>query len=103
MFALSYYLIDLIRSITSQITGVSTNVVFPIAINAVRINDQHFITFSTIALMIVSICTAMIISIIKTGTVKEGYKQVLLFAVASILSYRLFLFIFHFFFGMFNV
>jgi Flp pilus assembly protein TadB len=103
MFALSYYLIDLIRSITSQITGVSTNVVFPIAINAVRINDQHFITFSTIALVIVSICTAMIISIIKTGTIKEGYKQVLLFAAASIISYRLFLFVFHFFFGMFNV
>jgi archaellum biogenesis protein FlaJ (TadC family) len=103
MFALAYYLIDLIRSITNQMTGYSTSAVFPIAINAVRINDQHFILFSTIAVIIVSVCTAMIISIIKTGTIKEGYKQMVLFAVAAFLSYRLSLIVFRIFFGMFNV
>jgi Flp pilus assembly protein TadB len=103
MFALAYYLIDLIRAITNQMAGISSSTVFPFAINAVRINDQHFILFSTLALVLVSICTAMIISIIKTGNIKEGYKQVLLFAAGSVISYRLFLLVFRIFFGMFNV
>jgi hypothetical protein len=34
---------------------------------------------------------------------QEGYKQVVLFAAASIISYRIFLAIFQLFFSMFNV
>jgi archaellum biogenesis protein FlaJ (TadC family) len=103
MFALSYHLISLIKSITGQISEVSSSVVFPIAINAVRVNETHFIWFSAIALVLMSACTAMIISIIKTGTIKEGYKQVALFAAGSIIAYRIFMYAFQYFFSMFNV
>jgi len=103
MFALSYYLIDLVRSITGKITDVSTSVVLPIPINAVRVNDAHFLLFSTLALLLISICTAMIISIIKTGSVKDGYKQVIFFAGGSVIAHQGFLFLFKYFFSIFKV
>jgi len=103
MFALAFYLVDLIRRITGQITDVSTSVVLPIAINAVRVNDVHFMWFSTLALVVISVCTAMIISIIKTGTIKEGYKQVIFYATGTVIAYRVFIFIFEYFFALFNV
>jgi archaellum biogenesis protein FlaJ (TadC family) len=103
MFALSYYLIDLIRSITSNISTTTTSVALPIAINAVRINEVHFSTFSALALILISICTAIIISIIKTGTIKEGYKQVAFYAAATLISYKIFMLLFEYFFALFNV
>jgi archaellum biogenesis protein FlaJ (TadC family) len=103
MFALAYHLIDLIRSMLSKVADVSTSTVFPFTINAVRINDQHFIWFSNIALVIIAVATAMITSIIKTGTIKEGYKQLIFYAVATVLSYKLFMLIFAQFFALFNV
>ena len=103
MFALSYHLISLIKSITGTISEVSANVVLPISINAVRVNNSHFMWFSALALIIMSVCTAMIISIIKTGSIKEGYKQVVLFAACSVISYRICLTIFELFFSMFNI
>jgi pilus assembly protein TadC len=103
LFALSYHMINLIRSITGQISTVSSNVVFPIAINAVRINDVHFQWFSAIALVLVSVCTSMIISIIKTGSIKEGYKQVVFFAGGTLIIYKLCLILFSYFFSTFNV
>lgn len=103
MFALSYHLINLIKTITGTISEVSSNVVLPISINAVRINNVHFMWFSALALIIMSVCTAMIISIIKTGSIKEGYKQVVLFAAGSIISYRICLTIFQLFFATFNM
>lgn len=103
MFALSYHLIELIKTITGSISEVSGNAVLPIAINAVRVNNTHFMWFSALALIIMAVCTAMIISIIKTGSIKEGYKQVVLFAAGSIISYRICLAIFELFFSMFNI
>ena len=103
LFALSYHIINLIRSILGQITTVSSNVVFPIAINAVRINDVHFQWFSAIALVLVSVCTSMIISIIKTGSIKEGYKQVIFFAGGTLIIYKICLILFSYFFSTFNV
>ncbi len=104
LFALAYHIIDLIRKVLGQVSEVSTgSSMIPFAINAVRINDQHFILFSYLALIIIAVATAMIISIIKTGTIKEGYKQLIFYAVATALSYRLFMFIFAQFFALFNV
>jgi Flp pilus assembly protein TadB len=103
MFAISYYLIDLIRTMIGRISLMSSNVSLPITVTAVRINTDHFQLFSILALIVMSVCTAMIISVIKTGTIKEGYKQMLFFGVASFISYKIALFIFSYFFAMFNI
>lgn len=103
MFALAYHLIVLVRNITSKVIGVSQNVVLPINISAVRINDNHFIMFSYIALVLISISTSMIISLIKTGTIEEGYKQIIIISTLTVLSYALFLMVFAKFFTMFAV
>ncbi|MBN2459932.1 type II secretion system F family protein [Candidatus Woesearchaeota archaeon] len=103
MFALSYHLIDLIKTMLAKITDVTTNVVLPIALSEVRLNNEHFIWFSALALMIIAVTTAMIVSIIKNGSIKEGYKQMIFYAVATILSYRIFMYLFSYFFQMFNV
>ncbi|KYK24394.1 hypothetical protein AYK26_06870 [Euryarchaeota archaeon SM23-78] len=103
MFALAFYLVNLIKSIINKITLTTTSVTFPIAINAVRVNDLHFTWFSILALALIAISTAMIISIIKTGSIKEGYKQVVFYAGGTILSYYIFMLIFRYFFALFNV
>jgi archaellum biogenesis protein FlaJ (TadC family) len=103
MFAISYYLINLIRTMTGKISAMSSNVVLPITITAVRVNTDHFQLFSILALIVMSVCTAMIISIIKTGAVKEGYKQMLIFGIASFISYKIAMVIFSYFFAMFNI
>lgn len=103
MFALSYHLINLIKTVLNKVAEVSTNVVLPIALNEVRLNNEHFIWFSALALLITAITTAMIVSIIKNGNIKEGYKQMILYAAATLLSYRVFMTLFAYFFKMFNV
>ncbi len=101
MFALSYHLIVLVRNITSKILAVSGNVNLPITLQAVRVNDNHFIIFSYLALVLISISTSMIISIIKTGSIEEGYKQIVVISALTILSYTFFFFVFGNFFTMF--
>jgi Flp pilus assembly protein TadB len=103
MFAISFYLINLIRTMTGKISLMSSNVSLPITVTAVRINTDHFQLFSILALIAMSGCTAMIISIIKTGTIKEGYKQMLFFGVASFISYKIAMVVFSYFFAMFNI
>jgi archaellum biogenesis protein FlaJ (TadC family) len=103
MFALAYYFINLVKSIINKVSITQTQSVFPISISSIKINDLQFKWFSIGEVIIVATFTAMIISIIKTGTVKEGYKQVFVYALLSYISYTIFIFIFSRFFGMFNV
>jgi len=103
MFALSYHLIKLIREISDQLIGVSNNAVLPIAINAVRINDPHFITFSALVVIAIAICVGVINSIVKTGSIRDSYKQILFYALFSFISYRIFMILFENFFTLFAV
>ena len=103
MFALTFYMIDLIRSITGQLVNVSDNVVLPLVVNSVRINDAHFITFSTIIVICIAISISTIISIVKTGSVKESYKQLFFFAFSSYIGYRFFMWVFEIFFKLFAI
>jgi len=103
LFALSFQLINLLRSITSQVLEVSRDVTIPITINAIRVNDAHFIWFSSIALIIVASSVAIITSIVRTGSAKEGYKTVILYSAGTLISYQIFSFIFAKFFSLFNI
>lgn len=103
MFALTFYMIDLIRDITGQLVDVSDNVVLPMIVNSVRVNDAHFILFSSIIVVCVSVSISAIISIVKTGSIKESYKQLFFYAVGSYVGYKVFMWVFGIFFSLFTL
>ncbi|HLP79228.1 MAG TPA: type II secretion system F family protein [Acidobacteriota bacterium] len=103
MFALAYHLIALVRAIINKILSESSGSAMPITLNAVRVNMDQFQLFSILALVAISTTTAMIIAIIRYGSIKEGYKQILLFAGGSYLIYKIALVVLGYFFTLFNV
>jgi hypothetical protein len=96
-------MIDLIRKISGQLKDVSANTNLPLIINAVRINDSQFIFFSIVVTMLISVSIAMIISIVKAGTIKESLWQILFYAGGSLISYQIFMIIFGQFFALFVI
>ena len=103
MFALAYHLIDLIRKISDKFLETAGSTYLPIILNPVMINDQHFMWFLVLSLVVVAMVTAMIISIIKNGTVKEGFKQIVIYAVFSYFAFLFFMFLFSNFFALFKI
>jgi pilus assembly protein TadC len=103
LFSLAFYMVDLIRKIINQILSSAGNSTLPFAIFPVRVNDTHFILFASIAIIIISAASAIIISIVKTGSVKGSYKRVFLYPVLALIAFRAFMAIFGIFFGIFNI
>ncbi len=103
LFALGYNLINVIRSMIAQVLVVSKESISPISLQPVRIDDFHFKIFSLIALVLMAGSTAAIISVIKTGNVKEGMKSIFLYAVGTLISYQLLLLVFSNFFTIFQL
>ncbi len=102
MFAIAYHLVSLIRTLTSEFINVSSSAL-PLTINAIRLNDSHFLWFSSLALIVISLSTAVIVSIAKNGTIKGNYFVLLLYAGASVLAFQGFLWLFGKFFAIFQV
>ncbi len=103
MFAMAFYLIDLVRTIINRILESTVGFRTPFTLNPIRLNDTHYIWFSVMALTLISLSTAIIISIIRTGTVKLGYKNMILYPITSLISFRIFMFLFSIFFSLFRV
>jgi pilus assembly protein TadC len=103
MFALSYHLINLVRSILDRISLSTSHATLPITINPVAVNDMHYITFSVLAVGLIAGSCAVIISIIRTGDVKDSYRSIFTYVFSSIISYNVFLFLFSLFFSWFRV
>lgn len=103
MFSLTYHLIDLIRRISSELTSTPDSAALPFTVNAVRLVDAHFITFSVLSVLLVAICVAFINSIVSSGKAKTAYKNMILYAVGSYAAYQLFLWVFGVFFSLFAV
>lgn len=101
MFALSFHLINLMRSIVGSVLTVSTNIVLPVALSPIRMNDAHYLWFAAIAIVIMSSSTAIIAAVIKSGSIKEGIQSMLLYAIASLASFWTFLWLFDRFFTVF--
>jgi len=102
MFALSFHMIDLIRSIFAKVTRVSTTSL-PMTINTINVNDTHFMWFSMICLIIIAATTAIITSVIQSGTIKEGYKEMILYSAISIVGYKIMMILFDKFFMLFTI
>ena len=103
LFAMSYYIIDLARSIIDKILESSSDSSSPLKINPIRVNDTHFLWFSALALIIISVCCAIIISLIQSGSLKQGYKQLIVYPVGAMISFRIFLYLFSVFFSLFKL
>jgi Flp pilus assembly protein TadB len=103
MFALTYHLIDLIRKITLELSSVPADSALPFSINAIRMNETGFIWFSVLSVIIISVCIAIIISIVKNGDARSAYKQIFFYAAASLLSYQCFMWVFQVFFSLFLI
>ena len=103
MFAMSFYLIRLIRGIINKVIESGGNQTVFFKINAIRVNEIHFIWFAYIALVLISLFCAAIISTIKSGTLKEGFMYLIYYPVISLISFRIFIFLFSIFFSYFKI
>lgn len=90
LFALSFQLLVIFSSFSTRI-GASlknTRVNTPFAIaSEVSVAPSDFILFSRLALIVVSVCSSMIVSMISRGDVKGGLKYIPLFVIASVVSF----------------
>ena len=103
MFAMAFYLIGLIRSIINKILESSSSLSLPFVLNVIRVNDSHFMLFSQLSVAAMAVSCAFIISVVKGGTLREGYKEMFLYLVSSLVSFRIFLLLFGVFFSFFKI
>lgn len=101
LFALAYQLLGIIINFThmlgSSISGDAATIL-PISFD-VQIDVNDFKRFSMMALVTISVCSSMIISIIEKGDIKSGLKYIPAFSVASVVLYVLFMVILESVFG----
>jgi len=98
LFALSYYLLNIMIGFSSQLSNMnSANM--PISFSADSINPKDFQTFSTLAVLMISLFSSLIISLIEKGDMKGGIKYIPAFMISSTILYYIFLAAFGYFFG----
>lgn len=88
LFALSTQLLDVVQSImgTIDLGNVSTGA-FKISVSGDSIDITDFKIFSVLALSVSSIFSASIVSVIRTGSVKDGFKFIPIFLIISLTIY----------------
>jgi len=102
MMALSFHVISLIRTITTDVMQVTGQSAIPITINAVRFNELDFVIFSALTLVIISTFSSLIVTYIKSGTARGGTRQLFFYVISSLGSYFVFMLVFASFFGLFQ-
>jgi Flp pilus assembly protein TadB len=91
LFALAYNLLSILISVSAQIAPALQDVQgLPFKMNEVPLNKEDFKMFSVLALGVISISSAMILSIIQKGDIKGGLKYIPFFLAASIMFYFIF-------------
>ncbi len=94
LFALSSQLISIIGKFSERISGLSIDssagIGVPFASIGSAIDVGDFRVFAFFALGIISIFSAMIISIIEKGDIKGGLKYIPIFLIVSVLMFLLF-------------
>ncbi len=102
MMALSYHVISLIRSITTEVMQVTQQATLPISVAAVRFEDTHFIVFSMLTLFAISTFSSLIVTYIRNGNIKGGSKQLMFYVLSSLAAYGFFMVVFAQFFVLFQ-
>jgi len=88
LFALSHQLLRIVVGFTSQIASTTLGQSsLPISVSEVTLDPDAFRLFSVFALSVISIASAIIISIIQKGDVKGGIKYMPIFFIFSLLMY----------------
>jgi len=94
LFALSSQLISIISKFSERISGLSIDasagIGLPFGNIGGAIDVADFRVFAFFALAIISIFSAMIISIIEKGDIKGGLKYIPIFLIVSVLMFLLF-------------
>jgi Flp pilus assembly protein TadB len=91
LFALAYNLLSILISVSAQIAPALEDAKgLPFKMKEVPLNKEDFKIFSMLALTIISVSSAMILSIIQKGDIKSGLKYILLFVIVSVVFYLIF-------------
>lgn len=91
LFALAYNLLSILINVTAQIApAIAQTNAIPYKLNAISLDKEDFKIFSVFALAIISVSSALIMSIIHKGDMKGGVKYIPLFLATSIVIYFLF-------------
>jgi pilus assembly protein TadC len=92
LFALAYNLLSILIGVSAQIApAISQTSGLPFKFSAIPLNKEDFKIFSVLALSIISICSAMIMSMIQKGDLKGGIKYIPFFLALSVMFYFIFL------------
>jgi pilus assembly protein TadC len=103
MMALSFHVIDLIRSITTEVMLVTSSATLPFSVQAVQFDDVHFMWFSALTLVVIATFISLIITYIEKGSLNGGRKQLFIYIATSLGSYFFFMMLFTVFFRLFQV
>lgn len=90
LFTLSYQFILIIQNFSSTLgEQTTTSPIIPINFAKLSLNPQVFKDFSRYAVMVTAFFSAMVISIINTGTIKGGIKYIPILVIGSLLMHAL--------------
>ena len=90
LFALSGVLIKVVQSISTSLGGSlnsAANVGVPISFSGSGVSLGDFRIFGYVSLISTSLFSALMISTIKKGNVKSGFKYIPIFAAVSLIIY----------------
>ncbi len=91
LFGLSFNLLMVLKQIGSIIGGSVCNTAnMPFQFGKIAVNTEGFKIFSSLALVVISVFSSMIVSIIRKGNIKQGLKYIPIFAVVSLVMYVIF-------------
>ncbi len=92
LFALSYQLLVIFGSFSSELSGTLTNIALnlPLSISELSISPGQFIGFARSALVTIALCSSMIVSMVTRGDIKGGMKYMPMYAAVSLIVFSLF-------------
>ncbi|HYD03586.1 MAG TPA: type II secretion system F family protein [Alphaproteobacteria bacterium] len=97
LFALSFYLLQIMIGFSSQLSNLGPNM--PISFSGDSMNPADYKIFSVTAILMVSLFSALIMSLIEKGDIRGGLKYIPAFMISSIIFYYIFIAAFGYFFG----
>jgi hypothetical protein len=92
LFAFSFNLLIIIKSIASKITTTSvgaSTIALPLFIEEIPFKPQNFITFSRLSISAISVASSFIIVNLLKGNIKAGIKYMPIFVFVSLLVYEI--------------
>ncbi|MEM4397952.1 MAG: type II secretion system F family protein [Candidatus Woesearchaeota archaeon] len=100
LFALSFNLMSIIQNLGEKLSTTSSYNVLPFNFGYKTIEQNDFILFSKISIIIIATISGMIIADLREGSIKAGLKYVFLFGPIAYLIYVITLSLFSSIFGV---